>query len=83
MFLGTTAGSARGVLVNINSAGSSNKRVAPNDHKKSYLWQQVNSGTMPKFGTKLAQWQINIIRDWIEPEGLGTSGTLSAGAENN
>ena len=38
---------------------------------------------MPKFGTKLAPWQINIIRDWIEPEGLGASGTLSGGAENN
>jgi len=83
LYMGSTAATAYGNLVGVASSGSSNKRVAPNDHQKSYLWKQVNSGTMPKFGSKLAAWQINIIRDWIEPEGLGTSGTLSGGAENN
>jgi hypothetical protein len=69
--------------VNQSSFGSSNNRVTPNDHKKSYLWELVNSGGMPKNGSKLSQHQINIIRDWIEPEGKGASGTISSGAENN
>jgi hypothetical protein len=83
LFLGPGAPTAYASLVNIASAASSDPRVSPNDHRKSYLWQQVNSGAMPKGGGKLAPWQINIIRDWIEPEGLGKAGTVSTGAENN
>jgi len=69
--------------VNVDALLSSGKRVAPNEHKKSYLWNLVNAGTMPKGGSKLSQHQINIIRDWIEPEGKGTSGTISSGTESN
>jgi hypothetical protein len=83
LFLGPGAPTAYAALVNVPSIGSTNLRVAPNAHSISYLWQRVNNGSMPPGGTNLPQWQINLIRDWIEPEGKGTNGTLSAGAENN
>ena len=51
-----------------NNYTSTQSRVSANDHMNSLVWSQVNSGTMPKSSSKLPQFQINIVRDWIEPE---------------
>ncbi|MEN8149993.1 MAG: hypothetical protein ABFS86_09225, partial [Planctomycetota bacterium] len=81
----STAPAAWTNLVGQGSIGSTTYplRVNPNDHANSWMWVRVNAGSMPKNGTKLPQWQIDIIRDWIEPEGKGAAGTMSTGAENN
>ena len=79
----SSAATALSNLVNRSSSGSSKLRAKPDDHKNSFLWEQVNSGRMPKSGSKLPQHQINIIRDWIEPDGQGGSTGLATGAANN
>jgi hypothetical protein len=68
-------------------------RVAPNAATSSVLFRVVSTGPggttpngakgMPLTGTKLPQHLINIIRDWIEPDGTGGSSGFSTGAENN
>ena len=60
-----------------------NGRAKSNDHKNSLLWTRVNSGNMPKNSSKLPQHQINIIRDWLEPDQTAGSSGLSNGVENN
>jgi hypothetical protein len=70
-------------LVNMPSFRSGLFRVKPNQYQASYLWQLVYSGSMPRGAAQLSADKLSIIRNWIEPEGYGTSGTLSAGAENN
>jgi hypothetical protein len=67
--------------VNYNSTIS---RASTNDHQNSDIWTRVNSGNMPKSGSKLPQFQINMIRDWIEPEhNASTKPGIATGTENN
>jgi hypothetical protein len=42
--------------------------VSANDYQGSYIYGQVNSGAMPQTGSPWSAFQVNMLRDWIEPE---------------
>jgi hypothetical protein len=71
--LNLTASQAYKNIVNVTSHAHANqKRVVPGDADNSYLFQQVDSGTMPKDKEPLSSADIDLLRRWIE-----------AGAPNN
>ncbi len=59
-------------------------RVSPNDYQNSLLYGKLSSGAMPKNASAWLTHQINMVRDWIEPEhNVNPKPGLSNGAENN
>ncbi len=59
-------------------------RVTANNPSASSFFTKIDSGSMPKGGSKLPQAVINMVRDWIEPEwNASPKPGLSPGAENN
>ena len=76
----------------VMEGGNSGNTIVPFDHENSLLWQYVNSGYMPAYGSgidPLTTDQINLIGQWIdegalfEPEEDPIEGRWIPGGFNN
>jgi mono/diheme cytochrome c family protein len=70
---------------NIMNGGDSGDVVIPYDHTNSLLWQYINSGFMPPYGSGndiLTTGQINLIAQWINEGALPESNELMPGDVN-
>ena len=65
---------------NLMNGGESGDVVIPYDHANSLLWQYINSGFMPPYGSGndiLTTGQINLIAQWINEGALAMPGSSS------
>ena len=71
---------------NVMNGGDSGDVIIPFDHANSLLWQYVNSGFMPPYGSGndiLTTGQINLIAQWINEGALPESNELMLGDVND
>ena len=71
---------------NVMNGGDSGDVVIPYDHANSLLWQYINSGFMPPYGSGndiLTTGQINLITQWINEGALPESNELMPGDVND
>ena len=71
---------------NVMNGGDSGDVVIPYDHANSLLWQYINSGFMPPYGSgsyPLTTNQINLIAQWINEGALPESNELMLGDVND
>ena len=71
---------------NVMNGGDSGDVVIPYDHANSLLWQYINSGFMPPYGSGndiLTTGQINLIEQWINEGALPESNELMLGDVND
>ena len=60
----------------VMEGGNSGNTIVPFDHENSLLWQHVNSGYMPAYGSgidPLTAEQINLMAQWIDEGALNES----------
>ena len=71
---------------NVMNGGDSGDVVIPYDHANSLLWQYINSGFMPPYGSgsyPVTTNQINLIAQWIDEGALSESNESMLGDMND
>ena len=71
---------------NVMNGGDSGDVIIPFDHANSLLWQYVNSGFMPPYGSgnyPVTTNQINLIAQWIDEGALSESNESMLGDMND
>ena len=54
------------------AGGNSGDVIVPEDHASSILWQEIESGDMPQYGSDLSSDEVNLIATWIDEGALET-----------
>ena len=54
------------------AGGNSGDVIVPEDHASSILWQEIESGDMPQYGSDLSSDEVNLIAAWIDEGALET-----------
>ena len=54
------------------AGGNNGDVIIPENHASSILWQEIESGDMPQYGSNLSSDEINLIATWIDEGALET-----------